>query len=1139
MLATTILISSAAVFEPAADAGSAAPVAAQASPYRNPVSLTEIQRLARLPENEQRRDTNQRRILTWFLYNVEYFQSQRQTIIERAGGVVLGPRVWPTQEAPARTVLVPPFGTGNHYLIFNPGRANPATMGNALTGAVWWEFPIPDNDFGGNADTCWEEMQHVLLGANQALTQGLDTGLWFPHLKFPQGNDQADREHVFIEYAKETKVWLDKLDDFEKEAAKAYGEAVRVWKEGVRIDREAEHYLWRSAAQKWEGLWYSNVWDRRTRREKLIPLTPDLRRGYQRAAQVWLPTPDQVRIFYMNGGITDDADPVRNKGNPIKIPEWVMRMPMRSRLVNIVHAPATPTPKLEPADPAHARPERLAYHLQIRVLDQYSPVDAIFQAGRTNPVMRGKLTIYIRQPIDVEPETGLAVSILGKSYPIGRVRDGRQGLTINLRAAYRDHFGYNPGSNADYLDLLKTTPKVLEPAIVFHRDNPRSVGRRQYQIAVLYQDADDTLGPALYEDAEAVFTVTFEGSTTSGSTQSGVKSPGQTTTTILPGPHWVLSREWGDDRSPKAVKPPVVQQNSTLGRVEITDQLRVQAAANSRFSYVHTYIYSTEKIRRSGTALTGMKVDGGRYEVVSSRTHTWTVPPPMLAVGQRLPFQLAVETAGSRSQIAPPEANTPERKAFYDRQAFAEGSSRAWMQLVDPTASPNASGAVRIVGQLTATAGTPAQRAEFVVPAPETTRKGLDIVIYSEKASAQAGYVHTFRYEWKTGAADASPCTFERVPEKQRNEHTEIDNVPDDVEEKPPPEPPVVGVGSRWYTHPSGDWRIRISQAWRLKEGGGITGDDMLEPPNIPYRMFVRRDYQRFAGAAESALTINEKMLIDGARTGQTQRLTLGPAAVGEVSFREAPGRPAIWMFLIAHQGRLYTVRIEGGVSSEQPLAVLRTIEFLRRRPDSEKAGAADTETAVGAEQIHFAGSTWAWSDPKTDATWRVSGASLTISAMRGNDLWPAYNFDAPRVTQRIRGDFTLEVRVRAQWREGYNGAGLIVEAGPRSVVRLERGFRGIVDGPHIGFLGVLNGREVGIAHIPFTASDLYLRIEREGTRFTGYASVDGSEWSRVGMIEAAFPPEVGAGVALVNEHNAGRFSAAFSNLRLNRRAAY
>jgi regulation of enolase protein 1 (concanavalin A-like superfamily) len=178
----------------------------------------------------------------------------------------------------------------------------------------------------------------------------------------------------------------------------------------------------------------------------------------------------------------------------------------------------------------------------------------------------------------------------------------------------------------------------------------------------------------------------------------------------------------------------------------------------------------------------------------------------------------------------------------------------------------------------------------------------------------------------------------------------------------------------------------------------------------------------------------------------------------------------------------------------------------------------------------------WRWFDPRADAALdRKPDGSFVISAPDGNDLWPDYNFDAPRLVREVSGDFTLVARVRADAQTIYNGAGLVAQAGPATLVRLERGNPQGKNG--VGLTAYQDGRFVksggGIAS---QATDLYLKLVREGTLFSAYARTpDQADWQRVGALSLELPPGLSVGPALVNQQNARRFEAAFSELSLAR----
>ncbi|MBT3271197.1 hypothetical protein HN371_28920 [Candidatus Poribacteria bacterium] len=142
----------------------------------------------------------------------------------------------------------------------------------------------------------------------------------------------------------------------------------------------------------------------------------------------------------------------------------------------------------------------------------------------------------------------------------------------------------------------------------------------------------------------------------------------------------------------------------------------------------------------------------------------------------------------------------------------------------------------------------------------------------------------------------------------------------------------------------------------------------------------------------------------------------------------------------------------------------------------------------------------WEWRDPRGHGQWTENQGYMQMNVAAGVDLWHGQNFDAPRLLQRIDGDFAVETRmpVTSQLKEH---GGLIVWKDRGAFVRLEK-----TSGPH-SFNGdvrferhfpggyQLVGRGAGLKN----AKHLYLRLERRGNRFTGYASDDAVRWLSCG----------------------------------------
>jgi regulation of enolase protein 1 (concanavalin A-like superfamily) len=198
--------------------------------------------------------------------------------------------------------------------------------------------------------------------------------------------------------------------------------------------------------------------------------------------------------------------------------------------------------------------------------------------------------------------------------------------------------------------------------------------------------------------------------------------------------------------------------------------------------------------------------------------------------------------------------------------------------------------------------------------------------------------------------------------------------------------------------------------------------------------------------------------------------------------------------------------------------------------PQSAAPAAQPQEAAPAAPAV--AVPAWHWFDPGDDAEYRLEGDRIVVTAPDGNDLWPDFNFAAPRLTRTQEGDFSIQVRAEVKSRQVYNGAGLVAQSGPDTIVRLERGNPG---GKHgVGLTGYMAGRyEKNGGGFNTEATDVFLKLVRQGDTFTGYArAADESEWRKVGSLTLALPATLEVGPALVNQQSGAPFSATFTDVR-------
>jgi len=185
----------------------------------------------------------------------------------------------------------------------------------------------------------------------------------------------------------------------------------------------------------------------------------------------------------------------------------------------------------------------------------------------------------------------------------------------------------------------------------------------------------------------------------------------------------------------------------------------------------------------------------------------------------------------------------------------------------------------------------------------------------------------------------------------------------------------------------------------------------------------------------------------------------------------------------------------------------------------------------------------WQWEDPRGGGSWAERQGYLEMRVEHGQDLWwgsppgRGGNMDAPRVLMPVSGDFAIETRipVSSQLREH---GGLLVWKNPMAFIRLEKtsgphAFRGDVRFErHVNRVFQLVGRGPGLAR----ARHVYLRIERRGNLFSGYASSDGITWQSCGQTSVGMGEPVMVGMHALAPGNIPPTLTRFDYFRLFKR---
>ena len=185
----------------------------------------------------------------------------------------------------------------------------------------------------------------------------------------------------------------------------------------------------------------------------------------------------------------------------------------------------------------------------------------------------------------------------------------------------------------------------------------------------------------------------------------------------------------------------------------------------------------------------------------------------------------------------------------------------------------------------------------------------------------------------------------------------------------------------------------------------------------------------------------------------------------------------------------------------------------------------------------------WEWRDPKGGGFWEEQQGYLEMRTEPGQDLWHGNppgrggNMDAPRMLMDVSGDFAIECRIRVSPQLKEHG-GLLVWKNPRRFLRLEKtsgphGFRGDVRFErHVNRRFQLVGRGSGLRQV----RELYLRLERRGNLFSGFASENGTNWKSCGQTYVGMGDPIQVGVYALCPGNIPPTLTRFDYFRLFKR---
>ena len=131
------------------------------------------------------------------------------------------------------------------------------------------------------------------------------------------------------------------------------------------------------------------------------------------------------------------------------------------------------------------------------------------------------------------------------------------------------------------------------------------------------------------------------------------------------------------------------------------------------------------------------------------------------------------------------------------------------------------------------------------------------------------------------------------------------------------------------------------------------------------------------------------------------------------------------------------------------------------------------------------------------------------MHAASGSDLYWT-NFSAPRLLQRVSGDFAAEVRLKAALDALTSVGGILIWKDEGNYIRFERGMNGKYE---VGLWSNVQEQRNYFGRGRLVSDIIYLRLERTGHKFSAYCSSDGEDWMTCGEVNFSAEDPIQVGV--------------------------
>jgi len=859
-----------------------------------PVDLAELSRLAKLSKAEQLEPATQTRLQQWFFQQVGAYQSSiRTSALGRSALVDVGPSLNPPGGIYART-FAPPAGRGTYVIFWSDDVKSPSTWNDGVN----LEFPRSGLSLNaGVPSTCWHESLHAVMNP---VTLSVRVEDFAPVAFLSRTKDRGEaQQHVYIElFAEKAADWIISLSGFER-AAVAAAEALEDLKSrGQVINFEVENFVWAKTQAEWQ-----TRWEKGAKHIKRLP--QPVKDEFERVTSTRFPSVEEAIGFYMSGDFKAPAG-TKLAGKSIRVPKWVM-WPEEGVMPVILEEHDSKAPELK----------ENVWNASFGVC---------FTEPRWQqhpPVTRGTATITLRSD---ESSARITVTYGGQTIQPSNPAPG---------SSWR-RFIVNLGSTASKNATGRNEPVRVAVSV---KDSPRSPSARELVLPVHIAYRDDLSQKTAagtpsryYLDTEGIFLVKVPSTSASpkptGPPVASGQAAGQGGQGSTTAPRWVLINQW--THLPKA------------------------SEASTRYKW-------TCSVSDTGATVDfwSSKYGAGKEWPYNHRlNYSWEMPA-YLEPDTTVPLQIR-----QQSTFTPPGNSMLNRDVSlivlqYDRSDEPKTLQTSDVFVDFPCVGL---GSTRISEMSDA---PPAKASELLSLNVPGGRDGQRILIHVVVYTNYNIRAYAYRqYEWRPGTPGTSrPSTAPKLPlqaepqaqnglgsiEKQVPPPPPLNKALDEVpprngeldavtgETEPPPVQPSP---VRWYTHPQGDYRIRLDRGWRQSSPGRIEGLDQLDRAPGDFLLFPSRQRTMVGNPLDQAGKLAANWMSQDPKARRINFQVAGEAAVAVGMASKDNGKAiALWHMLITRKDRLYyfSVFAPASTGSDRLPAeitdLLSTLEFLTGTP--------------------------------------------------------------------------------------------------------------------------------------------------------------------------------------------------------------